>query len=189
MKIRLLTLAVGLFVSAPALAASTVNGGGCLDDLQLSGGSTVVSCYGRISGNSLNNANNAILGTALSALGYAGTTVSYSALADGSIVSLSGEANSAVNVPGVLNGTVFLGIHTGGGGKSGVGNQTSVYRINAVNLDVLTLRPSGGSTATLLAVTAPAVPEAATWAMMLIGFGGMGFALRRHSREVRIRFA
>ncbi|MHA6724116.1 PEPxxWA-CTERM sorting domain-containing protein [Sphingomonas sp. RS2018] len=35
-----------------------------------------------------------------------------------------------------------------------------------------------------------AVPEPATWAMMLIGFGGMGYAMRRNRRTTaRIRFA
>ena len=35
-----------------------------------------------------------------------------------------------------------------------------------------------------------AVPEPATWAMMMLGFGGMGYTLRRRSAKVaRIRFA
>lgn len=35
-----------------------------------------------------------------------------------------------------------------------------------------------------------AVPEPATWAMMMLGFGGMGFAMRRRNRtSARIRFA
>ena len=35
-----------------------------------------------------------------------------------------------------------------------------------------------------------AVPEPATWAMMLLGFGGMGYALRRRPRvATRVRFA
>ena len=33
------------------------------------------------------------------------------------------------------------------------------------------------------AVVHPAVPEPATWAMMLVGFGGMGVALRRRRRQ------
>lgn len=33
---------------------------------------------------------------------------------------------------------------------------------------------------------APAVPEPATWAMMLIGFGGVGFQMRRHRRKVAL---
>ncbi len=34
-----------------------------------------------------------------------------------------------------------------------------------------------------------AVPEPATWAMMLLGFGGVGHALRRRPKQARIRFA
>jgi hypothetical protein len=36
----------------------------------------------------------------------------------------------------------------------------------------------------------PAVPEPATWAMMLLGFGALGGMLRRRERQsARIRFA
>ena len=34
-----------------------------------------------------------------------------------------------------------------------------------------------------------AVPEPATWAIMLLGFGGMGYAMRRRKTETRVRFA
>jgi hypothetical protein len=36
----------------------------------------------------------------------------------------------------------------------------------------------------------PGVPEPTTWAMMLFGFGGLGYAMRRkQSVRARIRFA
>jgi hypothetical protein len=38
-------------------------------------------------------------------------------------------------------------------------------------------------------VTGGAVPEPATWAMMLIGFGATGFALRRGRPAAQVRFA
>jgi PEP-CTERM motif len=37
-------------------------------------------------------------------------------------------------------------------------------------------------------LTVPAVPEPATWAMMLVGFGAVGFALRRR-QSVRVTYA
>jgi hypothetical protein len=36
------------------------------------------------------------------------------------------------------------------------------------------------------ATASPAVPEPATWAMMLMGFGGIGFALRRQKGKQRL---
>ncbi len=57
--------------------------------------------------------------------------------------------------------------------------QGTAYQVNAGGLS------SGRVTASASAVTA-AVPEPATWAMMLMGFGAMGFALRRSKRTNNI---
>ena len=38
-------------------------------------------------------------------------------------------------------------------------------------------------------IETPAVPEPATWAMMIAGFGAVGFAMRRARRNVRVSFA
>lgn len=35
----------------------------------------------------------------------------------------------------------------------------------------------------------PGVPEPATWGTMLLGFGGVGYAMRRRKAEARVRFA
>ena len=54
---------------------------------------------------------------------------------------------------------------------------------NDVNIDLVTLTNGG-------VVTPSAVPEPATWAMMLFGFGGLGFAMRRRpNTAISIRFA
>ncbi|WP_228243136.1 PEPxxWA-CTERM sorting domain-containing protein [Porphyrobacter sp. GA68] len=58
-------------------------------------------------------------------------------------------------------------------------------------------RPSGGTTTLSLNVTqngappiAAAVPEPATWAMMLLGFFGIGFAMRsQRARRVSVAYA
>jgi len=43
-----------------------------------------------------------------------------------------------------------------------------------------------GSYGTFTVALAPAAPEASTWTMMLVGFGGLGFAaLRRRASELR----
>ena len=48
---------------------------------------------------------------------------------------------------------------------------------------------SAFATAATPIVDTPAVPEPATWAMMTLGFGAMGFAMRRKKVATRIRFA
>ena len=48
----------------------------------------------------------------------------------------------------------------------------------------------GGNSGSFTSVTVrPAVPEPATWAMMMLGFGAMGYAMRRKSAGARVRFA
>ncbi|HEX6783372.1 MAG TPA: FxDxF family PEP-CTERM protein [Sphingomicrobium sp.] len=49
---------------------------------------------------------------------------------------------------------------------------------------------SVGSDAGVVHITSvPAVPEPATWAMMLLGFGGIGFAMRRRRNPVLAQLA
>jgi len=57
----------------------------------------------------------------------------------------------------------------------------------------LTFNSTGGSaysaSASLAVPPAPSVPEPATWAMTLIGFGAMGAAMRRRPRVTNVAFA
>lgn len=182
-----------LFAGSPALAVESIGGGGCASDLTFSGASALESCYGRFSGNVLNNGgpspgNNFRINTALDALGYLGPDIAYSTVPAAQKIDLTSPSGAIVNFPGVLNGTVFIGIHSGtANGDMGVGNQTSFYRINAVNLDSFIFNPGGGSGATMFALVPTAVPEPTIWAMMILGFGMIGTALRR--RKVRVSFA
>lgn len=48
------------------------------------------------------------------------------------------------------------------------------YRVNAINQ---------GRSSLVTATSSPAVPEPATWAMLILGFGITGFALRRRNRQ------
>jgi hypothetical protein len=48
---------------------------------------------------------------------------------------------------------------------------------------------AGASIATIDLSSASAVPEPATWAMFLVGFGGIGFMMRRSLRNVVVPFA
>lgn len=173
-------LGASLVLAAPGQAAETLNGA-CVTDLTLSAGSTQLACWGRTSGNVVNNGSNGALNAGLTALGYDGPAIAFSALPAASKISnLSGS--HTVDFPGVLNGVVYLALHYGNG-QGGPGNSTTFYKINAVNLDVITLNLNASSNAAILAnVAPPPVPEPAAWAMMLGGFGLLGATMRRRQR-------
>jgi PEP-CTERM motif len=118
---------------------------------------------------------------ALQSLGYTGTGNAIE-----NLPSLVGTgATGTINFTNALVGTFFVGIHYGGAGDRG-GQATSFYRIDggATGMNLLTFsrggnaNASGLSNASLYANVA-AVPEPATWAMMLFGFGMTGFSMRR----------
>lgn len=186
MKLGLLAGAgfTALSFAAPSNAAVTLNGD-CVTDLTLAAGSSQLACYGRYDNNILNNSNNTSINQALTALGYAGPAIVFDNLPAGNKISGLGGSHT-VDFPGLLNGIVYIGIHYGNG-AGGPGNSTTFYKLSASNLDTITLNLNASSNAVLLA-GGPAVPEPATWAMMLGGFGLIGAAMRRRQRTA-ITFA
>ena len=88
---------------------------------------------------------------------------------------------------GALFGDYILGIHTGNGGTgtpvgNTIGNESALYLINFTGQTGVQLNLPAASNAYLFTSTG-AVPEPATWAMMLLGFGAMGASLRRVRRR------
>lgn len=70
-----------------------------------------------------------------------------------------------------------------GGQGNGDGGDTAFYRFNAgAGVDIFNLNFNSGSTVTLFQTGVRAVPEPGTWAMMLLGFGGIGYSLRRRRK-------
>jgi hypothetical protein len=117
---------------------------------------------------------NAMLGTS-----YTGPTLTW--LED---LTVSGNT---VNFVTPLFGDTVVSFHVGAavGDPAGVGYQsTAFFRFDAGNapggLDSFDFNRAGLSNARLYYTgTTPAVPEPSTWAMMLLGFGAIGFAMRR----------
>ena len=94
----------------------------------------------------------------------------------------------------ILNGnTIFNGLAGGFTGadwvnfsaNSGFVNGTNVLQINAVNLAQQSGNPAGLRVEFTESAVA-AVPEPATWALMIAGFGMTGFAMRRR-RKPQVR--
>jgi hypothetical protein len=146
-------------------------------DLISAGGSlSVTGCEGFFDGNLL--AGNSTATTAatadLSLLGYDGTLTPLQ-----SWTSLSG---SGITFNSALTGTYYLGVHFGNGvgspGGTTLGDSTAFYSFNATNLAGINFSYNSSSGSNLYGGT-PAVPEPATWALMLLGFGGIGVSMRR----------
>lgn len=202
-KFALLAAAAGLCVAMPAAAKNGNGNSGsapkvcnAATDLSIA----ALSCSGFFSGNLLSDANAAAQVTDLAAIGVTWDG-DYSALnAAGMKQDLNGA--TSINFEQLFGteayGVTVIGIHFGGGGQNGVGNGTAFYKFDAgtAGTNILALTYPGSSGIVLYstghaAVTPPPnqtldVPEPASWAMMVGGFGLIGGALRR---KRTLRFA
>ena len=92
---------------------------------------------------------------------------------------------TTLNFGTALTGNVVIGLHFGEGNgqfpENAVGNSTGFFLFNFVNPTTsITFNIPASSAAVIYAdPSTPAVPEPATWAMMLLGFGAAGYAMRR----------
>jgi hypothetical protein len=112
---------------------------------------------------------------ALNLLGLAGTT---------STIKVLEKLDNSGNFVRPLNGLTYIGVHYGAGQGpvNTPGGVTAFYRFDAgVNLDSISFT-NGSVSGVALYATGGAVPEPATWAMMIGGFGVIGAASRRRTR-------
>lgn len=91
-----------------------------------------------------------------------------------------------------LSGISFLAIHWGGGSSKdgGPGNATVFYKLDAgASLSSITANFRGISNAALYSTGVPAVPEPATWMLLLLGMAGVGYSMRRKDKpNLRVRY-
>lgn len=104
----------------------------------------------------------------------------------GAIPSLNGSATLNFG-PLMLSGWTVLGAHFGNNIDTTVTNVTGFWLINlgSTPTNIITLSDGRGSSNAQIFATGnvPAVPEPATWAMMLLGFGTIGVGMRRRRRQ------
>jgi hypothetical protein len=101
-------------------------------------------------------------------------------------LTLGGPDGNQINFGETLFGLTIVGAHFGN--VSGPAGNVSVFWLfdfGTEGADFITLDdPTGFSNAVLYTTgDPPGVPEPATWAMMLLGFGAAGTALRRSRRR------
>ena len=90
-----------------------------------------------------------------------------------------------------LFGQTIVGAHFGNvDGSAGNVSVFWLFDFGVLGADFVVLdRASGFSNAVLYTTESQSVPEAATWAMMIVGFGAAGFALRRKPRPSLMQIA
>lgn len=191
-----------LAVSGAMLAASSANAAlvlgstGCsLTDIS----PAATSCVGWYEGN-LNGGSPAMRVDTAAALN---TLLGVSAFNSGNVAgieTLGSISGSIVDFATPLFGNTVVSFHVGAanGQRSGVGYQaTAFYVFNAGNtvggLNTITFNRAGLSNAKLFSTgrfQTPAVPEPATWLMMILGFTAVGAALRRKpDAALRVRYS
>jgi hypothetical protein len=106
----------------------------------------------------------------------------------GAITNLNGSATlnfGSLN----LTGLTILGAHFGNTPGSNATDVSAFWLINLGSTVTNTITLSNGmgsSDAQIFATGGGAVPEPATWALMLLGFGGIGMAMRRSRRSTAL---
>jgi hypothetical protein len=146
-----------------------------------------IDCAGYFSGNLLNGSDEDVDNQQQAIASLDGDFVwdgDWNALAGNTILSLTN--GNQLNFGETMFGLTIIGAHFGD--VSGPAGNVSVFWLfdfGAEGADFVTLDdPTGWSNATLYTTgDPPGVPEPATWAMMLLGFGAAGTALRRSRRK------
>ena len=91
-----------------------------------------------------------------------------------------------LNFAETLFGEQIISVHFGAAGQGGSGGETIAYLFDfgTAGADFVDLNQQGFSNAVLITPPGgtPPVPEPATWAMMLVGFGAVGYTMRRRRK-------
>ena len=92
---------------------------------------------------------------------------------------------------GTLTSPLVLNVLTGepieARGQAGAMVGAGTYTFTATGTSLGTNGTFGGNVS--FATAAAAVPEPATWGMMILGVGGIGFSMRRRNAKVSVKFA
>lgn len=151
------------------------------------------SCAGYYSNNQFSQSDVGAQQAALDLLLGAGNyTVNWNALKDAGLVVSGSDLTLLGNLLASAGGQVVLGLHWGNVPESGnieYGNVSAFYLWNNVAPGAISLTNTQGYSNAVLYRATAAVPEPATWAMMLLGFAGIGGAMRRRKAAPLLQLA
>jgi hypothetical protein len=153
------------------------------------------ACAGYYTGNILNGSSTDILNQQNAIASLPGTftwdgnwtAMDNSTSPDLVITALSGINGNQLNFGETLFGQVIIGAHFGNVAGP-AGNVSVFWLFNLTSpTNFITLDDTQGFSNAALYTTDPhpSVPEPATWAMMLLGFGAIGVSMRRSRRKTQ----
>jgi hypothetical protein len=186
--------AVGL--ASPAAAVVPINHNNCSGSLSLPT-PDAVDCSGYYSGNVLNGSADDVTAQQNSVADLGGTfDGDWTALVNAGDVITTLTNTNQLNFGTELFGDVIIGVHFGNitdpivnpnnNGRTGNVSVFWLFHLDTPTDHITLDNTQGFSNAALYENgTPPGVPEPATWAMMLFGFGAAGVAMRR-SRKPRL---
>ena len=163
--------ALALFAATPS-SAELVDGTTDCNDVVTGQGLT--NCVGMFETNIFNSANEADLNEALDLLMGDFEDVVFTGPIDDSKDFFTADGEFGITFDDPLTGAVIIGLK--------VKNESGLFLFNFTEpTDSLTLDVSGFSSGVIIP-PGNEVPEPATWAMMLLGFGGIGYSMRRRRK-------
>jgi hypothetical protein len=164
--------ALALFAATPSSAELVAGTTDCNDVVT---GQGFVSCVGMFETNIFNSANETDLNAALDLLMGDFPDVVFTGPIDDSKDFFTADGDFAVDFDDPLLGSFILGIK--------IKNESGLFLFNFTEpTSGLTFNVNGFSSAVIIP-PGNEVPEPATWAMMLMGFGAAGYALRRRRKS------
>lgn len=180
-----LAAAATFAAASPAHAALVPTGFGCTTT-QVS--PTASSCVGWYQGQLLGGSPTQRADTK-AALALLGFNWSPNTLTNTLEILPSLSPGNTIDFTGFLSGTTIIGIHRGGS-TQGDGSATAFFKwTNLAPTDKITLNLGGLSSSTLYITTFSAVPEPATWLLMIAGVGLVGWQLRRRRQTIKVSYA
>jgi hypothetical protein len=202
LKITLATAAIGLGTIAVPAQASLDLVSDCHDEFVTIGGQAATACVGYYDKNLLQgnpgDAPSADAATALQILlsGDPGVQDSEPGYTPPYALNVSKILDNKEGLGGAslfsfvngtqMSGLTVIGVHWGNNGDAGDNNSiTAFYLFNLTGgpFTQVALGNNGAGSSNAQLYSTGAVPEPATWAMMLVGFGGIGMAMRRSRRR------
>jgi len=121
-------------------------------------------------------------------LGAGNYTVDWNALTGAGLVVSGSDLTALNNLLANAGGQVVLGLHWGNVPGS-AGNVSAFYLWDNATAGSIRLTDTQGYSNAVLYRSTHAVPEASTWAMMLLGFGAIGMASCHRRKQVLAQIA